>query len=540
MAREQVQYRGSSEELRTVQAPNIAAVQARFDPRSSKAFALAEVLGASSTAAVIDKLSQRVNEDEEKRAESFASSMTVEELGRAVRNGEVLASKSPIFRATVEHIYGENLASKLQSQINSRLEAGETFGAPREIDEYLVKTRTDLLGGQSQYAVAGFDKSFNKIRQQAVAANERAVSKKLEERAVALATDKFSEIYKNQDPNVSAEQRVENIVQNWQVFRRDGLLGNTERQREIMMNVLTQAAQNKDTGFLDRMLDQKLSDGITVRSFIKPDKAIALYKMVDSVETAEYYRDLRAKNQATDDLEQAVVETLAAGGNPKALEKDPRFSVLNDNDRMVKIEQVANNWRKFNGVEQPFDDSRKQFIRSQLEGIDDPDEAQSTKFTLLASAGSSLEKQFIREVFNNGKFKDPSADPGFRFGKGIVQSAHKSTDFFIGSDTYGPAFRSYQQAWQSSWYLSGKDLYEQHKDIIPEAYQDRPLARLPLEIKNKLAEKIAKPFLGIGAAPAGSPGGVAESSRPANPNSDRTLNKGEAVSQGGITIKKTD
>ena len=538
MARVQVQYRGNSEELRTVSAPNIAAVQARLDPRGSKGFQLAEALGAAGPA--IDKMLDRANEEEQKRAESFASSMTVEELGRAVRNGEVLASKSPIFRATVEHIYGENLVSKVQSQISARLDAGETFGSPRDLDEYLVKTRVDLLAGQSSYAQAGFDKSFNKVRQAAITANEKAVSKQLEDRAIGLANDKFYSIYSNQDPNRSAEDRVAEIVTNWQVFRRDGLLGNTERQREVMMNLLMQVAQNKDTGFLDRMLDQKLSDGITVRSFIKPDKAIGLYKQIDSVETAEYYRDLRAKNQATDSLEQAVVDTLAAGGDPKSLENDERFLVLNTNDRITKIDQVAKNWRKYNGVEQPFEDDRKQFIRSQFDGIEDPEEAQSVKFNLLADAGSSLEKQFIREAFNNARFKDPSGDPAFRVGKSIVQSAHKSTDFFIGSDTYGPAFRSYQQAWQTAWYKPGAELYAEHKDVIPEEYKDRPLARLPLQVKNRLAEKISKPYLGIGASTAGAPGGVAESARPANPNSDRTLNKGESVTQGGVVIKKTD
>lgn len=538
MARVQAQYRGNSEELRTVSAPTIRAVEARKDLNSSKTYQLAAALGAAQP--LIEKELQRVNEEEQRSAETFAMGMSVEELGKAVRNGEVLASKSPIFRATVEHIYGENLANNLQSTVAAKLAAGETFGSNKEMDEFLVKQRVDMLGGQSRYAQAGFDKYFNKVRQSAIAANEKAVSKQLEERAVGLVTDKFFSIYKNQDPNLSAEDRVKEIVQNWQVFRRDGLLGNSERQRDIMMNVLMQAAQNKDTGFLDRMLDEKLSDGITVRSFIKPDKAIALYKQIDAAETAEYYRNLRVKNEQTDTLEQAVVDTLAAGGDPKSLETDQRFSALNTNDKIVKIDQVAKNWRKYNGVDQPFEDDRKQFIQSQFDGIEDPEEAQAVKFNLLSQAGSSLEKQFIREVYGNAKFKDPSSDPGFRLGKSIVQSAHKSTDFFIGSDTYGPAFRGYQQAWQTTWYKSGADLYAEHSDVIPEKYKDRPVARLPLEVKNRLAEKIAKPFLGTAATAPGGSSGVAGSARPGNPNSDKTLNKGETVTQSGITIKKTD
>jgi hypothetical protein len=306
-----------------------------------------------------------------------------------------------------------------------------------------------------------------------------------------------------------------------------------------MMNVLTQAAQNKDTGFLDRMLDQKLSDGITVRSFIKPDKAIALYKQIDSAETAEYYRNLRLKNEQTDSLEQAVVDTLVAGGDPKSLENDQRFSALNANDRIVKIDQVSRNWRKYNGVDQPFEDDRKDFIKRQFDGIDDPEEAQALKFNLIAQAGSTLEKQFIREVFTQGKFSNPSSDPSFNLGRTEVLAYHKSTATFFGSDTAGPASIAYRKEWEATWYLPPEQLYEQHRDVIPETFKDRPLARMPLKVKNEVASKIAKKYEKFGTTTSGS-SGVAGSARPGNPGSDKTLNKGETVTQGGLTIKKTD
>jgi hypothetical protein len=537
MARQRIQYDGRAEALQTVAAPRVSAVQAQNDPRGSRGFALAEALGAS--APLIDEIQKRAQLAEEDQATRFAMGLTAEELGKAVRDGKLLPSQSPVFVATVNHIWGENQAAVLRGEVESRLASGNTFGSNEELEEFLIGKRNELLAGGNSYAAAGFDKNFQSLRAGAMTANQKVISKQLEERAVAEVTDSFYHIYRSAsaDPNIGTEDRIALITERWQAFRRDGLLGNAERQRDIMMNILSQAAQNKDQGFLDQMLDSTLSDGITVRSFIKPDKALAILKQIDQVETAEYYRSLRQKNEATDLLEREIAAALEAGGDPKALVNDPRFSSLSGPDRMAMIERSANTWRKFNGVEQAFEDSRKSFIIEAFNGIEDPEEAMKVKMTLLSDAGSSLEKSFIREVAGQAKITNPYSDAGFVVGRRFIQQAHNSTDIFFNTNTVGAALNGFQSVWRDAWFTPGDQLYEQHKDVIPQEYKGRNLARLPLRVKEALAQKLGKPFADL--SPIGkNQDPLSSSARPGNPNSDKTLNKGETIIQNGIRIQK--
>ena len=78
MARVPVESQVRAEALQTVAVPRAQAVTARLDPRADRAFQLAEQLGAAGPQ--IERLNQQAIEMTRRDAESFANSMTVDEL----------------------------------------------------------------------------------------------------------------------------------------------------------------------------------------------------------------------------------------------------------------------------------------------------------------------------------------------------------------------------------------------------------------------------------------------------------------------------
>jgi hypothetical protein len=69
------------------------------------------------------------------RASTYANSMTVDELGKRIKAGDMLASESPVFAATVQHIWGQNTQASMERDVMSKVNKGELkFNSPEEID----------------------------------------------------------------------------------------------------------------------------------------------------------------------------------------------------------------------------------------------------------------------------------------------------------------------------------------------------------------------------------------------------------------------
>lgn len=193
MARQQVGYDPGAEALRPTVSPNFQMIQ----PKSvegmlseNKGFQLAAALGAPSVQNAIEKLGASKEEADKAAGEAYANSKTVDELKKEVDDGTLMASHSPVFNATVQHIYGENSLANFQNDTLSKLTTGELkFDTQEELDQYLTDARNQQLAGQSKFAVAGFDKKWNNFRESVLTAHAKVNNAEAVDRGVAEAQD---------------------------------------------------------------------------------------------------------------------------------------------------------------------------------------------------------------------------------------------------------------------------------------------------------------------------------------------------------------
>ncbi len=537
MARTQVDSSVRAEALQTVATPRVQGAVIQADPRANKAFALAEALGVAQP-----KLDAGYNDavkKAEEEAKRFAGSLSAEELGTKIKNGELPNFKSPVFVAQVKRIHGENSVNSIATKLSEDLKNGNvSFNSDAELDTYINKQREEALAGADRFMVAGFDTKLNDFKVQLKKQHSAILSKRTADEAEAVLFQNFKDIYDSAkaDDTITAEGRIEQMVGKYQASRRDGILPSVERQKEMLINIAKIAAENKDKEFLDKWLKSDLGDGVKVERVLGPDGLDKINSAIDKVQTSQYYRKQRERSDAMDMFTDEVETALTAGKDIKDIvNNEEKYGALSQTQRNKLATQI----KKGLSDGGTFTRSRLQEIADEFAGINDPQEALYLKGRLMASAGSKEERSAIQTIYSQGKFQNPDTDPGFIYGKQIVQSNNKSNDFFIGSDSYGPALKKYQDEWGKTFYMKGKDLYDSHKDVIPEQFKDRQLSQLPIEIKRKIAKKIAD----SGAdqfqvnLPNGNGGTLSDSARPTNPNSPKVLQPGEALRQNGITIK---
>ena len=138
MARQEVQYEGRAEALQTVAAPRISAVQARFDPRGDKGFALAEALGAAGP--TIEKFEkeweQRKTQEQAMKIDAYREQFMKDWKGGAVSQAQVkerFPETVPIIAARIaESIgaqYGKQSIQGIIDEVNKndelRLDSGK-------------------------------------------------------------------------------------------------------------------------------------------------------------------------------------------------------------------------------------------------------------------------------------------------------------------------------------------------------------------------------------------------------------------------------
>lgn len=268
MARVQAGYDPRAEALQTTAAPNIQTVQARqADPNESKVFQLAAALGAPSVQQGLSQLTERVNDTEREKARAYANSMTVEELGKQIKEGKILQSQSPAYVATVQHIYGENALSSFERDTVSKMERGELqFKDQAELDKYLTEYRNNSLSGQSEYTVAGFDKKWNNFRENLSTVNTRILDKNFVEQGSQQAQDNLTTVLTDNAGKPPAEAAAA-IVQRYQLLRKTTLLKD-DQGKDALVGVLAQAAASGNQALVDELSKVKLDNGVTVGAVV--------------------------------------------------------------------------------------------------------------------------------------------------------------------------------------------------------------------------------------------------------------------------------
>ena len=275
MARVQVGYDPRAEALQTTASPNIQAVKASNDPRASSAFQLAEALGAPSVQRGLEGLTDRANEKARDDARAYANSKTVGQLGTEIKAGKILATQSPVYVATLQHIHGENTMAGFERDTLSKLELGKLkFENQEELDKYLTEFRDSALSGQSQYSVAGFDKNYNRFKENLTNVNTKMVDAKIVAEGSQKATDNLSSVLENAKGKPPQEAAAE-ILTRYQLLRKTSLLKD-DVAKDALTSVMTQAAAAGNTALVDELAKTKLDNGVTVGAVLGTSRVVTI------------------------------------------------------------------------------------------------------------------------------------------------------------------------------------------------------------------------------------------------------------------------
>ena len=277
MSRVDPGYAPRPEGVQVTASPNIATEQARFDPRSSTAFRLAEALGAAGPE--IDKVASRVQDSEREDARAYANSMTVDELGKKIKSGEMLPSQSPVFAATLHHIYGENTMVNLERDTLSKLQTGQLkFNTQEELDQYLTEARSVVLKDQNKFAIAGFDKGFDQFKTALSTANARITNEQFMQRGVQEGEDNLHSVLTQvASPTFKGtkDEAAAALAGRYQLLRKTSLLRD-DAAKEALGGLLASVAQSGDQALMGALLKQPLDNGVSVQAVVGSTKATSL------------------------------------------------------------------------------------------------------------------------------------------------------------------------------------------------------------------------------------------------------------------------
>lgn len=289
MARPQVNDDFGGGRLQTQARPGftpVAAPQPRWQ-------GLGEVFAKAELMAQQEK--ERKDAEDKDRAGQVANSMTVAELGKKVRAGEILATESPVFAATLQNMYGTNAQHALEREVLSQITTGEVkFNNPEEIDLFITERRNELLAGHSKYAAAGFDKAHNTMRQKFMDATKQTVDKETTTRAVGEATDKLANTLLDvtgDDFKGTPEDAANVILREYELLRKAAVLP-PGADRTALLEVLTRATNSGRKDLVGALLDSKRDDVGTVRNLIGEAKAGTLLAQAEAKHDAVMRQDV--------------------------------------------------------------------------------------------------------------------------------------------------------------------------------------------------------------------------------------------------------
>ncbi|CDN90614.1 hypothetical protein BN948_05059 [Hydrogenophaga intermedia] len=237
----------------------------------ANAFAAAEMLNETNR--------QRVEREETANAQRWANSMTVDELGKRIRSGEMLPSQSPVFAATAQNIWGQNALASLERDVTSKVNTGEvTFSSSEEVERYLVEARNTALAGQSKYAAAGYDQRFNGLRERLMSGVAQANDKVIVEQAANDAADNLGNTLNRVtagDYTGSTQDAVKEVMDQYHLLRKTSVMP-PAAARGALLETITRAAASGKTELVTGLLETQLPDIGSVRSMLGADKAATL------------------------------------------------------------------------------------------------------------------------------------------------------------------------------------------------------------------------------------------------------------------------
>lgn len=356
MPRVQVGYNPGAEALQTTASPNIQAVKAQYDPRSSSAFQLAEALGKAQP--VLDKFNEDLKADQ--RRKEILDNMKVpafvakaqEELGTGVIDGVQAGKVAPNTSITVNARTNDGLGAEWGRKNVQGLIDGVNADAilmqdPAKRAEFIKQKKAELLASlpkDNDFFVSGalvaIDKEINSF--------ENGWQAKSTAYAVAVQTKDFSGKVVEALASANPDEALLKLDQTW---KSSSALDNNTRNKLVVDTITQQAYGERNGALLDkippRFLNSETKAKITqVRAQIQELK-MSDYRAVKTLESDE--RDAFLRSGKTD-----IVRRVAAGqpidpaefrGNPElyqfatTMREAPRLPAAQSSANLQRIRQ---------------------------------------------------------------------------------------------------------------------------------------------------------------------------------------------------------
>ena len=350
MPRVQAGYDPRAEALQTTASPSVVTEQARFDPRSSSAFQLAEALGKAQP--VIDQFNQ--DYERRKAQETLLQSMKVESYKEqfmrdnqggavtATQVGERFPETVPVVRARVaESIGSENGKQAVQGIIQEIMQNSDLQTNTEARASFLKQKRAELVGkitpGNEFYSsgyISAVDKELNQYENQwlrQTAAYHKDVQSK-------DFSGKIVEALSSADP----AKAMEDLDAQWKT---SSSLNNLERNKLVVDTVTREAFGSDNPALLDKIPTRFLN--AETRADIQKTKLLIQEKRMTTVRDAEFLKGIQEKNQTRND-EIEMINTLVGGGDidpakykgrPESFQK---ALTIKDADRIPAATSAAN------------------------------------------------------------------------------------------------------------------------------------------------------------------------------------------------------
>lgn len=355
MPRKQVNFGLAPQVIQGTANPNRATEQFSYDTRLTSGQKLASALGALEPYANVWAKKQLEEEAEQKikdqnEARALANSMPLSQLHEQINKGDMMPSQSPAFMATLHHIYGENSLKEEQRNFQDGLTTGElNFNNEQELEEHMVKQRNEFLKGKDEYTVAGYDKSYNQLKQSNLDFYSRKLNKENVDRGLLESeTSVYNLLETLTDPSGDIKPTEGgNILGNrLKLLEQTSLINSPETLKVAINSLSKQITLKNNPELLESFLNQTDNNGVPFRSIIGNTKAQILEKTLEG--NIDRARSEQVDIELLPHLRQATTGDLDNKGflewaraNKKHLTSNSINAILNRNEGAVRQQQQA-------------------------------------------------------------------------------------------------------------------------------------------------------------------------------------------------------
>lgn len=284
MSRIQVNANFGGERLQTYARPMAPAEVAARPDEDGRWKALADVFAQG--AGLADTVRQQAEVDDAAAAKKWAQSMTVGELGKAIKEGKLLPSQSPVFVGTAQHIFGANTHEAGMRDMTTKLTKGELkFNSTEEADQYLTEWRNTALAGQSEYTVRGFDKAYPQTREKVLDQVTKVNDAKWVENAAIQATDYLGNSFNRvaaSDFKGTPQEAAQALMADYQLLRHTKTLPDAAGKQAIG-DLASRVAMSGRKDILTALLDSDMEGIGPLRSVLGATKAATFENHATSI-----------------------------------------------------------------------------------------------------------------------------------------------------------------------------------------------------------------------------------------------------------------